>query len=154
MSGDIEPRPQNRELTEMQRAFVDAKLNGAGIREAAEIAGYATPERTGYLVLRQASVKRAIEDATRSKLRHDMGPRALETLDSIASDPAQNGRVRGSDAKALSAISRMNLAQENEAGTRKDLSEQTATHITQPTSNHETHMATKARAITHITPQK
>src|SRR3546814_14156645 len=84
MSGDIEPRPQNRELTEMQRAFVDAKLNGAGIREAAEIAGYATPERTGYLVLRQASVQRAIEDATRSKLRHDMGPRALETLDSIA----------------------------------------------------------------------
>src|SRR3546814_11275482 len=81
MSGDIEPRPQNRELTEMQRAFVDAKLNGAGIREAAEIAGYATPERTGYLVLRQASVPRAIEDAPRSKLRHDMGPRALETLD-------------------------------------------------------------------------
>src|SRR3546814_1268274 len=80
-SSDL-PRPQNRELTEMQRAFVDAKLNGAGIREAAEIAGYATPERTGYLVLRQASVQRAIEDATRSKLRHDMGPRALETLDS------------------------------------------------------------------------
>src|SRR3546814_5529604 len=78
----IEPRPQIRELTEMQRAFVDAKLNGAGIREAAEIAGYATPERTGYLVLRQASVQRAIEAATRSKLRHDMGPRALETLDS------------------------------------------------------------------------
>src|SRR3546814_11864927 len=73
MSGDIEPRPQNRELTEMQRAFVDAKLNGAGIREAAEIAGYATPERTGYLVFRQARVQRAIEDATRSNLRHDMG---------------------------------------------------------------------------------
>src|SRR3546814_11448948 len=28
MSGDIEPRPQNRELTEMQRDFVAAKLNG------------------------------------------------------------------------------------------------------------------------------
>src|SRR3546814_5115184 len=105
-SSDL-PRPQNRELTEMQRAFVDAKLNGAGIREAAEIAGYATPERTGYLVLRQASVQRAIEDATRSKLRHDMGPRALETLDSIASDPAQTGRIRASAAKATSALSGM-----------------------------------------------
>src|SRR3546814_17972804 len=129
----------------MQRAFVDAKLNGAGIREAAEIAGYATPERTGYLVLRQASVQRAIEDATRSKLRHDMGPRALETLDSIASDPAQNGRVRASAAKALSDLSGMNLANENEGGTRKDLDEMTAEDIAMDLSNLKAHMAKRTR---------
>src|SRR3546814_14636007 len=94
MSGDIEPRPQNRELTEMQRAFVDAKLNGAGIREAAEIAVYETPDRTAYLVLRQASVQRATEDAKLSKLRRDMGQRAPDTSDSTAFDHPKTVPIR------------------------------------------------------------
>src|SRR3546814_13918578 len=114
------------------------------------IAGYATPERTGYLVLRQASVQRAIEDATRSKLRHDMGPRALETLDSIASDPAQNGRVRASAAKALSDLSGMNLAHENEGGTRKDLAEMTAEDIALAMSKLEALLESKSRDITPV----
>src|SRR3546814_19731262 len=96
MSGDIEPRPQNRELTEMQRAFVDAKLNGAGIREAAEIAGYATPARTGYLGLRTASGQRGIEDAQRPQRRNDMRPQAHDTLASDNQHHEPHGRGKTS----------------------------------------------------------
>src|SRR3546814_18113294 len=82
-----------------------------------------------------------------------MGPRALETLDSIASDPAQNGRVRASAAKALSDLSGMNLAHENEGGTRKDLAEMTAEDIALAMSKLEALMASKARDIPPVTRQ-
>src|SRR3546814_15454430 len=79
-----------------------------------------------------------------------MGPRALETLDSIASDPAQNGRVRASAAKALSDLSGMNLAHEHEGGTRQDLAEMTAEDIALAMSKLEALLASKARDITPV----
>lgn len=153
MSGDIEPRRINRELTEMQAAFVRAKLGGASIQEAAAIAGYADPETTGYHVLRHVGVQRAIEEATRSRLRHDMGPRALQVLDQIASNPAENGRVRVSAGKAIAEMSGVAISHNHENGSQKDLAEMTAEDIALAMSKLESLLASKARDVTPDTRQ-
>lgn len=153
MTRDIEPVDPSGGLTPMQQVFIECKLAGKTIQEAAELAGYAHPHTAGHTVMRNPAVQRAIEAATRTGLRYDMGPRALQTLDKIASDDDTNARVRVAASKALAELSGLGISHNHENGSQKDLAEMTAEDIALAMSKLESLLASKARDVTPDTRQ-
>lgn len=125
-----------RALTDRQRVFVEAIIEGKNPTQAARRAGY-SPEyatQTGYHLLRSPLVSAEIRHRHRATIENDLVPAALATLGSIIRDKDQPSGVRVKASQvALQAGGYLGALKKDEAANtnNKPLSEMTVDELAQ-----------------------
>lgn len=75
-----------RELTEKQDKWIDLVIQGVNTSRAAEICGYAFPEKAGYDLKTNPAVQKELISRQLSALSSEILPKSLRRLDEILDD--------------------------------------------------------------------
>lgn len=80
--------------SDMRQKFVRLMIQGYGQTEAAKLAGYAHPGRSGHALMTQETVKKAIFDGQIRRLSAEILPKALKVIEGIIDDDECNRALR------------------------------------------------------------
>lgn len=116
------------ELPPNWAVFVEAVAGGTDPTEAAKTQGYADPKRTGALLLRHPTVRKALIAASQAKLEWRGAQLAWEVIEEIMTDRAPQAKaVRAKMAMAL--LDRIQPPKEERPADDKPLGELTLTQL-------------------------
>ena len=99
MADSLPVTHRNRELTEQQRNFVEARVrNSVSAMKAAQIAGYAHPKNMAYELERNPRIMAAMHELRQRLIQTDCANLALDTMKQLM-QPGNPGGVRFNAAK-------------------------------------------------------
>lgn len=130
---DAEPEADidEKKLTEPQRKYLEAIVNGNNQTDAARLAGYKFPEQQGYYLARQPKMRALIRQALLNRLESDGAAIAVNTLIKIAQNekaPA-GARVMASNSLLDRAGIASKVLEKQREGGQKALSDMTVDEL-------------------------